>query len=54
MIAHADTDAFYAAVEQLDHPTLRSRPVLVGLRSNRGVVLTVSYEACPYVSEVRC
>lgn len=47
-IAHADMDAFYAAVEQLDDPTLRGRPVLVGPRSDRGVVLTASYEARPY------
>jgi DNA polymerase-4 len=41
-------DAFYAAVEQLDDPALRGRPVLVGPRSDRGVVLTASYEARPY------
>ncbi len=41
-------DAFYAAVEQLDEPALRGRPVLVGPRSGRGVVLTASYEARPY------
>ena len=45
IVAHADMDAFYAAVEQLDHPELRGRPVLVGPRGNRGVVLTASYEA---------
>ncbi len=41
-------DAFYAAVEQLDDPRLRGRPVLVGPPSARGVVLTASYEARPY------
>jgi DNA polymerase-4 len=40
-------DAFYAAVEQLDDPALRGRPVLVGPKSDRGVVLTASYEARP-------
>jgi DNA polymerase-4 len=48
VIVHADLDAFYAAVEQLDDPTLRGRPVLVGPNSYRGVVLTASYEARPY------
>ena len=47
IIAHADMDAFYAAIEQLDDPALRGRPVLVGPRSDRGVVLTASYEARP-------
>lgn len=41
-------DAFYAAIEQFDNPALRGRPVLVGLPSGRGVVLTASYEARPY------
>jgi DNA polymerase-4 len=45
MIVHADMDAFYAAVEQLDDPRLRGRPLLVGSDSARGVVLTASYEA---------
>jgi DNA polymerase-4 len=48
IVAHADMDAFYAAVEQLDDPALRGRPVLVGSPSARGVVLTASYEARPY------
>ena len=45
IIVHADMDAFYAAVEQLDDPRLRGRPVLVGADSARAVVLTASYEA---------
>ena len=48
IVAHADLDAFYAAVEQMDDPGLRGRPVLVGPNSGRGVVLTASYEARPY------
>ena len=48
VVAHADMDAFYAAIEQLDDRTLRGRPVLVGPLSSRGVVLTASYEARPY------
>jgi len=48
VIAHADMDAFYAAIEQLDDPTLRGRPLLVGPNSARGVVLTASYEARPF------
>ena len=45
IVAHADMDAFYAAVEQMDDPSLQGRPVLVGPNSSRGVVLTASYEA---------
>jgi len=48
IVAHADMDAFYAAIEQLDDPSLRGRPLLVGPPSGRGVVLTASYEARPY------
>jgi DNA polymerase IV len=48
IVVHADMDAFYASVEQLDDPSLRGRPILVGPESGRGVVLTASYEARPF------
>lgn len=47
-ILHVDMDAFFAAIEQLDNPELRRKPILVGYDGPRGVVTTASYEARPY------
>lgn len=46
VILHVDMDAFFASIEQLDHPELRGKPVIVGAPPDmRGVVCTCSYEA---------
>ena len=41
---HVDMDAFFASIEQLDHPEYKGHPVIVGGLSSRGVVATCSYE----------
>ncbi len=46
IVAHLDLDAFFAAVEELEDPSLRSRPLVVGGDPHgRGVVATANYEA---------
>src|ERR1700747_2589521 len=46
ILAHLDLDAFFAAVEELEHPELRSQPLVVGGDPRgRGVVSTANYVA---------
>lgn len=48
-IIHIDMDAFFAAVEERDHPSLKGNPIIIGqdprLTGGRGVVFTCNYEA---------
>ena len=47
-IIHVDMDAFFASVEQREHPEYRGHPLAVGFDGPRGVVSTASYEARRY------
>ena len=45
IVLHLDMDAFYAAVEIRENPTLAGQPLIIGHNGKRGVVSTCSYEA---------
>ena len=53
-ILHVDMDAFFASVEQRDHPEWRGKPVIVGGNLTKEVLSTCSYEARALACVLRC
>jgi DNA polymerase IV len=47
-VAHLDLDSFFVSVEVLKNASLKGKPVIVGGKSDRGVVASCSYEARRY------